>query len=115
MHDRRDPVLIWWGRTHRRVKPGLKRAWPAGSGSQSGGTAKDASFYRIPDQGRNNAALQPVSRIAAVHLSQHRDVGALGDAIEFDQRCAADGLRVVLKMWVIGDSPFEDSIFHGRP
>ncbi len=57
--------------------------------------AEQSALFGIPDHRRADAALDRVGRVAALDLGQHGGTGAVGDAVEADQRRAADGERVV--------------------
>jgi hypothetical protein len=50
----------------------------------------------VPHQGRADAALHRIGRVAPLDLGQHGGAGAIGDAVEPDQRGVADGKCVVL-------------------
>ncbi len=51
---------------------------------------EDAALFGVPDHGGADAALHGIRRIAAFDFGEDDGLGAIGDAIEADQRSAAD-------------------------
>jgi hypothetical protein len=59
--------------------------------------AEHTSLFGVLDHGSADAALDRVGRVATLDLGQHGGLGSRGDAVELDERRAADGQGVVSK------------------